>query len=120
MMGAGGYLKARDPAIELVGVQPSDALHGLDGLKHMPTAIVPTIYDPSVPDRQEGVESEEAVEMVRWLARQEGLLAGNSTGAALVAAIRVGTERAEWSQPARIVGIAPDGGGKYLSTSAWS
>ncbi len=114
MMGAGGYLKARDPAIELVGVQPSEALHGLDGLKHMPTAIAPTVYDPSVPDRQEGVESEEAVEMVRWLARQEGLLAGNSTGAALVAAIRVGTERAERSHPARIVVIAPDGGGKYL------
>ncbi|MDQ3043765.1 MAG: cysteine synthase family protein [Chloroflexota bacterium] len=119
MMGTGGYLKERDSTIQLVGVQPSEAFHGIEGIKHLASELVPAIYDSSVTDCQVNIESEKAFEMVRWLARKEGLFVGISTGAALVAALRVGTELAEREQCGRIVVIAPDGGGKYLSGGAW-
>jgi cysteine synthase B len=118
-MGSGRYLKQQDPTVELVGVQPSESFHGIEGLKHLPTAIVPTIYDPLLPDRQIGVDTEEAFFAARELAKVEGLFVGTSTGAALVAALRIGAEAAASGQPAVIVAIAPDNGSKYLSTGLW-
>jgi cysteine synthase B len=120
LMGTGRYLKRRNPSIRLVAVQPSEAFHGIEGLKHLPTAIVPTIYDASVPDEQLAVDTDEAFDTVRSLARLEGLFAGTSTGAALSAAIRIGREAAEEGRPAVIVSVAPDGGAKYLSTGLWA
>src|SRR5262245_49798381 len=83
LMGAGRYLKQRNAAISLVAVQPAESFHGIEGLKHLPTAIVPGIYDPAVPDVQVGVETDDAFDLARELACCEGLFAGASTGASL-------------------------------------
>jgi cysteine synthase B len=119
LMGTGRYLKQQNPSIELIGVQPADSFHGLEGLKHLPTAIVPAIYDASLPDRLVEVETGEAYSAARELARLEGLFVGASTGGALVAALRMGAEATAAGEPAVIVAIAPDNGSKYLSTGLW-
>jgi cysteine synthase B len=119
LMGVGRYLKARKPEVTLVAVQPAEAFHGIEGLKHLPTAIVPGIYDPNLPDVHAGIETEEAFEFARELARTEGLFAGTSTGASLAAALRVARDAAQRDLPAVIVVIAPDGGGKYFSAGLW-
>src|SRR5579884_3473690 len=116
MMGVGRALKSRNPAVTLVAVQPAEGFHGIEGLKHMPTAIVPGIYDAALPDIQLGIETEEAFDVARRLARVEGFFAGASTGAALAGAIRTGRDLAARGEPGVIVAIAPDGGAKYLST----
>ncbi len=115
MMGAGKRLRELNPAIELVAVQPDEPFHGLEGLKHLETAIVPGIYDPSLPDRTEFVSTEAADETVRRLAREAGLFVGWSTGAALVAAERVLTASLRDRPTAVVVVIAPDSGMRYLS-----
>lgn len=120
LMGAGRYLKERNADIDLVAVQPAESFHGIEGLKHLPTAIVPTIYDPSLPDLQIGVDTEDAYVFARELAAVEGLFAGTSTGAALAAATRLAREGVNERDGAVIVVVAPDGGGKYLSTELWS
>ena len=120
LMGCGRFLKKMRPEIQLVAVQPAESFHGIEGLKHLPTAIVPAIYDERVPDRQVGVDTEVAYDLTRLLARTEGLFAGTSTGAALAAAIRVGRELASGGEAGVIVAVAPDGGSKYLSTGLWS
>src|SRR5215207_5647648 len=73
LMGIGRYLKARKPSVELVAVQPAEAFHGIEGLKHLPTAIVPDIYDETVPDRQIGIDTDAAFDLTRSLAKSEGL-----------------------------------------------
>jgi cysteine synthase B len=88
-------------------------------LKHLPTAIVPTIYDDRLPDDQIGIETEAAFDAARALARLEGLFAGTSTGASLAAAVEVGRAAADEDRPTVIVAVAPDGGSKYLSTGLW-
>jgi S-sulfo-L-cysteine synthase (O-acetyl-L-serine-dependent) len=108
MMGTGRRLKELNAAVELVAVQPDGPFHGLEGLKHLATAMVPGIYDPAVPDRTEFVATEDADAAVRRLARDAGLLVGWSTGAALVAAERLPAD-------AVVVVIAPDAGTRYLS-----
>jgi cysteine synthase B len=110
LMGAGRRLKEWNPRVTLIAVQPDGPFHGLEGLKHLATALVPGIYDPAVPDRTEFVATEEAEQRVRWLARDAGLFVGWSTGAALVAADRVGR-----GQSGVVVVIAPDGGTRYVS-----
>lgn len=120
LMGIGRYLKARKPSVELAAVQPAESFHGIEGLKHLPTAIVPDIYDETVPDRQIGIETDAAFDLTRALAKAEGLFAGASTGAALAGAIALGRELAARGEPAMIVAVAPDGGGRYLSTGLWS
>ena len=119
LMGTGRYLKQRHPGVTLAAVQPAEAFHGIEGLKHLPTAIVPAIYDPTVPDLQLGVRTEEAFDFARRLARVEGLFAGTSTGANLAAAARVAHDRTQRGEAAVIVAVAPDGGGRYLSTGLW-
>jgi S-sulfo-L-cysteine synthase (O-acetyl-L-serine-dependent) len=116
LMGTGRRLKELKPAIELVAVQPDGPFHGLEGLKHLATAIVPGIYDPTLPNRTEFVATEDAEDAVRRLAKQAGLFVGWSSGAALVAAERVLSDR----PPVRgsdgvVVVIAPDSGQRYLS-----
>jgi cysteine synthase B len=120
LMGTGRYLKYQNPKIELVAVQPADPFHGIEGLKHLPTAIVPTIYDERVPDRQVEIDTDDAFSTARLLARIEGLMAGTSTGASLAAAISIGRELAAHDEPAVIVAVAPDGGARYLSTGLWA
>ena len=120
MMGTGAFLKSKKSGITLAAVQPSEAFHGIEGLKHLPTAIVPDIYDAGLPDRQIAVDTEEAYDLTRDLAATEGLFAGASTGAALGGALEVARELGEYGDPAVIVAIAPDGGGKYLSTGLWT
>ena len=118
LMGAGQYLREL-ARVQLIGVQPAEAFHGIEGLKHLPTAIVPGIFDPSVPDRTEGIDTDEAFDAARALARVEGYFAGSSTGANLAAAARLGAELALEGQPARIVVIGCDGGSRYLTTGLW-
>jgi cysteine synthase B len=115
LMGAGRFLREQRPEVRLIAVEPDGPFHGLEGLKHMETAIVPGLYDPSLLDRTVYVDTESAEAAVRELAREQGLFVGWSTGAALVAAERL--IRDETATPAVIVVIAPDGGTRYLSES---
>jgi S-sulfo-L-cysteine synthase (O-acetyl-L-serine-dependent) len=114
-MGVGRRLRMFNPAIRLVSVQPDSPLHGLEGLKHMESAIVPGIYDSSLADEDVRVSTEESHELTRQLAIQEGLLVGISSGANLAAALRV----ARHAEDAKIVVIFCDGGEKYLSERFW-
>ena len=116
LMGAGRFLKEQRPDIRLVAVEPDGPFHGLEGLKHMATAIVPAIYDPSAIDETLFVVTEEAESRVRAVARENGLFVGWSTGAALVAAEELLARQAgEHPESPVVVVIAPDGGTRYLS-----
>jgi len=110
LMGTGRRLKELNPVIELVAVQPDGPFHGLEGLKHLATAIVPGIYDPALPTRTEFVATEDAEEAVRRLAKEAGVFVGWSSGAAIVAA-----QRLRVPSTAVVVVIAPDSGDRYLS-----
>ena len=114
LTGAGRCLRETNPEIQLVAVQPDGPLHGLEGLKHMPSAIRPGIFDPGLPDRILEIASEEAYAMVRRLAREEGLFVGISAGAAAVAALKV----ARGLEQGVVVTVFPDAGYKYLSDRA--
>jgi len=113
--GTGRRLKHERPEIRLVSVQPDDPFHGLEGLKHMASAIVPSIYDPALADIDARVSTEASHEIIRRLAREEGLFVGPSSGAALVAALDI----ANSVSTAVIVAIFPDGGDRYLSDHLW-
>lgn len=114
-MGVGRYLKSRSAAIEIIEVQPDEAFHGLEGMKHMESSIVPEFYDAGFADRKMTVRTEHAYRCVVELARKEGLLAGISSGAALHAARIVAGENPR----ATVVTLFPDGGLKYLSEHFW-
>lgn len=115
LMGTGRRLRELNPGIKLIGVQPNDPFHGLEGLKHMETAIRPGIYDEELLDHKLGVSTEAGYKTARELARREGLFAGQSSGAALRGALDIAAETDE----AVIVVLLPDGGSRYLSTSLW-
>lgn len=114
-IGTGRRLRELDPAIVLVSMEPDSPLHDLEGLKHMPTAIVPPIYDPSLADRHLRVATDIAHGLTRRLAREEGLLVGPSSGAALAATLEI----ASGLQSGVVVTIFPDGGDRYLSHRVW-
>jgi len=116
LMGTGRRLKEVNAGVELIAVQPDGPFHGLEGLKHLATAIVPGLYDPALPSRTEFVATEDAEDAVRRLVKEAGLFVGWSSGAALVAAERVLCDRAAVrpSDPVVVV-IAPDSGTRYLS-----
>jgi S-sulfo-L-cysteine synthase (O-acetyl-L-serine-dependent) len=114
LTGVSRYLRQFNSQIELIAVQPDGAFHGLEGLKHMPTAIQPRIFDPALPDRTLEISTEEAYSMVRRLARDEGLFVGISSGAAAAAALKVAEELDE----GMVVTVFPDAGYKYLSDKA--
>lgn len=116
LMGTGRFLKEQKPSVQIAAVQPDSPLHGLEGLKHMETSIVPGIYDASFPDLKLEVGTEEAYAMVKRLAAEEGLLTGISSGAALAAALRLAAEVKQGC----IVTIFPDGGSRYLDEEFWN
>ena len=116
LIGTGRYLREQLSHAKIIAFQPDASFHGLEGLKHMPTAIKPGIYDPSFADETREVRTEDAHEMVLRLAREEGLFVGISSGAAAVAALRV----AEELEDGIVVTLFPDAGYKYLSDkSLW-
>src|SRR5438552_1020318 len=112
-------LKELTPTIECISLQPDSPFHGLEGLKHMATAIVPKIYDPTLADRDIGISTEASYAMVRRVAREEGLLIGISSGAALVGCLQVAAELHRKKQEAVIVTVFADSGDKYLSERFW-
>src|SRR5271154_2789815 len=107
-------LKELNPQIRCISFQPDSGFHGLEGLKHMATAIVPPIYDPALADEDMAVRTEDAQQLAKRLAREEGILAGVSAGAALWACLRVAADLPP-AQRAVIVTVFPDSGEKYLS-----
>ncbi len=114
--GTARFLKAQNPAVQAVSLQPDGPFHGLEGVKHLETAMVPGIYDPALADANLGVPTDAAQALVRRLAREEGLLAGISAGAALWGAIEV----ARTLTRGVVVTLFPDGGSRYLSdTHLW-
>lgn len=115
-IGTSRALRRFNPAIKLISFQPDSPFHGLEGLKHMASAMVPAIYDPTLADEDLRVSTEAAHAMVRRLAREEGLLAGISSGAALAAALDV----ARRVEKGVVVTVFPDGAEKYLSESFWT
>ena len=114
--GVGRRLKEYDPGVRLVSMQPDSPLHGLEGMKHMASAIVPGIYDPALADEQVEVATEDAHEMTRRLAREEGLFVGVSSGANVHAAVRLARTLQSGSL---VVTILCDGGGRYLGDRFW-
>ena len=131
-IGTGRRLKELNPSIRLASVQPDSPLHGLEGLKHMESAIVPGIYDPSLADVDLRVSTEAAHAMTRRLAAEEGLLVGISSGANLAGAVKLlgAREPEDFDQGPRfgpsygpikvMVIIFPDGGERYLSERFWN
>ena len=115
LMGTGRRLREFNAAIQIVAVLPAEDLHGIEGLKHMATAIVPGIWDEGFPDRQLSVQTEDAYDMARRLALEEGMLVGQSAGAAVCAALELARQISEGV----IVTILPDAGDRYFSTRLW-
>jgi cysteine synthase B len=119
LMGTGRRLRHYSPDVQVIAFQPDAPFHGLEGLKHMPTAIKPGIYDEQFADRTFGVSTEATYDMARRLAREEGYLVGISSAAAMVAALQVADELADAGQPGIVVTLFPDNAYKYLSESFW-
>ncbi|MDX1601024.1 MAG: PLP-dependent cysteine synthase family protein [Anaerolineales bacterium] len=115
LVGTGRYLREHAPAAEIVAVQPDSPLHGLEGLKHLPSAPIPEIYAESVVDRTIHVSTEAAYEMTRQLARKEGVLVGVSAGAAMWAARQVAAQL----ERGTVVVVFPDTGARYLGEPFW-
>ncbi len=114
-VGTATRLKEYNPDIKVISFEPESAFHGLEGMKHMESAIVPEIYDPSIADENLGASTEEAYEMVKRVAREEGVLIGISAGAAIATSLRVAREAGSGT----IATILCDGADKYLSESFW-
>jgi S-sulfo-L-cysteine synthase (O-acetyl-L-serine-dependent) len=117
-MGTARRLKELDPRIQCVSLQPDAAFHGLEGWKHMASAIVPAIYDPRVADRDLVIQTEDAYGMAKRLAREEAMLVSPSAAAALVGCLQVAASL-ERDRRAVIVTIFPDAAEKYLSERFW-
>ncbi|MEK7765422.1 MAG: pyridoxal-phosphate dependent enzyme, partial [bacterium] len=114
LMGTGRRLRKFNPRVRIVEVQPEESLHGIEGVKHMASSLVPGIYDPAFADELVSVKTEDAYEMTRLLARM-GFFVGYSAGAALKASLRVAAR----AEAGVIVMILPDSGERYLSTHLW-
>jgi S-sulfo-L-cysteine synthase (O-acetyl-L-serine-dependent) len=107
------------PGVECISAEPATGFHGLEGLKHMPTAIVPGIYDPDLASENLWLETEDAYKMVKKLAREEGLLVGISAGGNVVAALQIARRLHAQKKHGVIVTILCDAADKYLSESFW-
>jgi len=114
-VGSGRFLKEKKPGVQLVGVQPEGPIHGLEGVKHLETSLVPGIWDPRLADEMMFVATEDAQDAARRLARSEGYLVGTSSGAAFDAAVRL----AERIRNGVIVTVFPDSGERYLGERHW-
>ena len=115
IMGTGRYLKEKNPKIRVVAVEPEDSLHGLEGLKHMATSIVPGIYHEQELDEKFPASTEDAYAMVYRLSQEEGVLVGQSSGAAMHATLQI----ARKLRSGVLVTVFPDFGDKYLTTNLW-
>jgi S-sulfo-L-cysteine synthase (O-acetyl-L-serine-dependent) len=112
-------LKELNPTIRCISLQPDSAFHGIEGAKHLPSAIVPRIYDPSLADENLEISTEDAHAMARYMAREQGLLVGVSAAAAVVGCRKI-AESINTNQRATIVTILCDSGEKYLSERFWN
>jgi S-sulfo-L-cysteine synthase (O-acetyl-L-serine-dependent) len=119
MMGCTRRIKESKPGVECIAVEPAEALHGLEGLKHMATSLVPPIYDPRVPDRILPVTTEDGWDMADRLAREEGLHVGHSSGANIAAALRVAEEAQRTRGGGCVVAIVCDRGDRYFAPMKW-
>jgi S-sulfo-L-cysteine synthase (O-acetyl-L-serine-dependent) len=115
IMGTGRFLKSKHRDVEIVAVEPDDAFHGLEGLKHMASSIVPGIFHAEELDRTIPAATEASYDMVYRLGREEGIVVGQSSGAAMLAALEVARDLREGV----IVVLFPDFGDRYLSTNLW-
>lgn len=115
IMGTGRYLKEMNPRIRVIAVEPDDALHGLEGLKHMASSIVPGIYHEEQIDEKIAISTEDAYAMVYRLSQEEGVLVGQSSGAAMHATLQI----ARKLRSGTLVTVFPDFGDKYLTTNLW-
>ena len=116
VMGTGRYLKERNPAVQVLAAEPDDALHGLEGLKHMASSIVPGIYHEGQLDGKIPVPTDAAYDLVYELGATLGVIVGQSSGAALWAARKVAAQ----IDAGTVVMVFPDFGGRYLSTNLWA
>ncbi len=116
VMGAGRFLKEQNPRIRVIAVEPDAALHGLEGLKHMASSIVPGIYHEEELDLKVPVSTEDAYDMVYRLSQEEGLLVGQSSGAAMDAALRIARQLTHGT----VVAVFPDFGSRYMTTNLWT
>jgi cysteine synthase B len=114
VMGTGRGLKAKNPRIRSIAVEPAEALHGLEGLKHMPSSIVPRIYQEAELDRKLSIPTDAGWDMAERLVRDEAILAGHSAGAAAVGAVQVARELAERGERGVVVTLFPDRADRYL------
>jgi S-sulfo-L-cysteine synthase (O-acetyl-L-serine-dependent) len=120
LMGTGRRLKEYNPDVQIVSVQPDSPFHGLEGLKHMETAIVPSIYDIDFANDNLNIRTEESHDMARRLAREEGYLVGISASAAMVASLKVAESLADEGKSGTIVTLFPDNAYKYLNEPFWT
>ena len=120
LVGTGRFLKDENSAVQIVAAEPDSPFHGIEGLKHIESSIVPGIYDEHVFDTKIGISTEKAYELTQRLASEEGLLCGQSCGCALAAALEVAKDLATKGEAGTIVCIFPDGGEKYLSTAVFA
>jgi len=114
-VGTATRLREYNPEIKVVSFEPDSPFHGLEGMKHMASAIVPEIYDPTIADQNLGTPTEDAYDMVKHLAREEGILVGISAGAAVATSLRVAREM----ESGVVVTVLCDSADKYLSESFW-
>ena len=120
LVGTGRFLKETNPDIQIIAAEPDSPFHGIEGLKHIASSIVPGIYDASVHDQLIGVDTDRAYQLTQRLASEEGILCGQSCGCALAAALKVAQELNQAQKSGYIVAIFPDGGEKYLSTAVFA
>ncbi|MDX8386995.1 MAG: cysteine synthase [Ghiorsea sp.] len=120
LVGTGKYLKSKSSSITIIAAEPDSPFHGIEGLKHIESSIVPGIYDEQVFDIKMGISTERAYELTQRLASEEGLLCGQSCGCSLAAALNIAEKLAGEGKAGNIVCIFPDGGEKYLSTPVFA
>lgn len=114
VMGTGRGLRARNPDVRIVAVEPAEPLHGLEGLKHMPSSILPPIYDEAQLDRKLSIATDAGWDMAERLIRDEGLLAGHSAGAAAAGAARIARELSDAGESGVVVTLFPDRADRYI------
>ncbi len=120
LVGTARRLRECKPEIEIISLQPDSPFHGVEGWKHMPTALRPKIYDDTLAHRNLGISTEQSHAMARRLAREEGYLVGISAAAAMVGALQVADELAAAGKPGVVVTLFPDNAYKYLSEAFWT
>jgi cysteine synthase B len=119
MMGTSRRLKEHSRPIRCVAVQPADALHGLEGLKHLPSSLVPAIYDETVPDETMWINTEDGWNMADRLAREEGLHVGHSSGANVFAAVKIAEKLHKEQGGGCVVTVICDRGDRYFAPTKW-